>query len=198
LKPDARFPSKETTMNGTKIFGVALLAAGLGVGQAVAADLWLHVRVHGEKGADEAMVNLPIAMARNLAGMIPEETRTSHKVRVKDRDYSIADLRQAWHEVENGPDANYITVNDPTSRVKIGKRGNYLELRADDKVGSQDRVEARIPLPVVAALLSGSGDRLNVDAALEELTRFGEGELLTVTNDRETVRIWVDHTADAR
>jgi hypothetical protein len=185
-------------MNGTKIFGAALIAAGLGVGQAVAADLWLHVRVHGEKGADEAMVNLPISMARNLAGMIPEETRSSHKVRVKDKDYSIADLRQAWHEVENGPDANYITVNDPTSKVKIGKRGNYLELRADDKVGSQDRVEARIPLPVVAALFSGSGDRLNVDAALEELTHYGEGELLTVTNDRETVRIWIDHTADAR
>jgi hypothetical protein len=185
-------------MNGTKIFGVALLAAGLGVGQAVAADLWLHVKVHGEKGADEAMVNLPVSMARNLAGMIPEGARASHKVRVKDRDYSVADLRQAWREVENGPDANYITVNDQTSKVKIGKRGNYLELRADDKVGSQDRVEAKIPLPVVAALFSGSGDRLNVDAALEELTRFGEGELLTVTNDHETVRIWVDHTADAR
>lgn len=189
-------------MNGTKIFGAVLLAAGLGLGQAVAADLWLHVRVHGEKGAEkgaeDAMVNLPVAMARNLAGMIPEGARTSHKVRIKDQDYSIADLRQAWREVENGPDANYITVNDQTSKVKIGKRGNYLELRADDKAGSQDRVEAKIPLPVVAALFSGSGDRLNVDAALDELTRFGEGELLTVTNDHETVRIWVDHTADAR
>jgi len=186
-------------MNGTKIFGVALLAAGLGLGQAVAADLWLHVKVHGEKGnAEEAMVNLPVSMARNLAGMIPAEARASHKVRVKDQDYSIADLRQAWREVENGPDANYITVNDPTSKVKIGKRGNYLELHADDKVGSQDRVEAKIPLTVVAALFSGTGDRLNVDAALDELTRFGEGELLTVTNDKETVRIWVDHSADAR
>ena len=50
----------------------------------------------------------------------------------------------------------------------------------------------------MAALLSGSGDQLNVDAALDELARFGEGELLTVTGDDQTVRIWVDHASEAR
>ena len=50
----------------------------------------------------------------------------------------------------------------------------------------------------MAALLSGSGDQLNVDAALDELARFGEGELLTVTSDEETVRIWVDHASEGR
>jgi hypothetical protein len=187
-------------MNGTRIFGVALMAAGLAVGPAAAAatDLWLHVKVHGDKGAEEAMINLPIAMARNLAGMIPDDARTAGKVHVKDEDVSIAELRRAWREVQNGPDATYITVNDAQSKVKIGKRGDYLEMRAVDKGGKQENVEARIPLPVVAALFSGSGDQLNVEAALDELTRYGEGELLTVTGDDETVRIWVDHTADAR
>jgi hypothetical protein len=51
---------------------------------------------------------------------------------------------------------------------------------------------------VVAALLSGSGDELNVGAALEALVRRGEGELLTVNGDDETVRIWIDARSDRR
>lgn len=185
-------------MNGIKILGVALLAAGLSAGQAVAADLWIHVDVHGDKKGEEAKINLPLSMIHNLAGMIPEEARSSGRVHVKDHDYDVAELRRAWRELEHGPDATYLTVKDADSRVRIAKRGNYLELRATDRGGKEENVEARIPLPVMAALLSGSGDQLNVDAALDELARFGEGELLTVTSDEETVRIWVDHTSEAR
>jgi hypothetical protein len=191
-------------MNGTKLFGIArfaaaaLLAAGLNAGAARAADLWLHVDVHGDKGGEEAKINLPVSMIHNLAGMIPEETRSHGRVHVKDHDYDVAELRRAWRELEQGPDATYLTVNDPQSKVRIAKRGGYLELRATDHGGKAENVEAKIPLSVMAALLSGSGDQLNVDAALDELARFGEGELLTVTSDDETVRIWVDHASEAR
>jgi hypothetical protein len=129
--------------------------------------------------------------------MIPDEARNSRHFRVKDQDYDIADLRRAWRELRNGPDATYLKVNDADSKVRIAKRGDYLELRAADRGGKGETVEARIPLPVIAALLSGSGDELNLQAALEELARFGEGELLTVTGD-ETVRIWVDRESEGR
>jgi hypothetical protein len=199
--------TQEKTMNGTKPFGIArlaaaaLLAAGVATataGAARAADLWLHVDVHGDKGGDEAKINLPVSMIHNLAGMIPEETRSHGRIHVKDRDYDVAELRRAWREVQQGPDATYLTVNDPQSKVRIAKRGGYLELRATDRGGKAENVEAKIPLSVMAALLSGSGDQLNVDAALDELARFGEGELLTVTSDQETVRIWVDHASEGR
>jgi hypothetical protein len=186
-------------MNGTKSFGVMLIVAGLAAGPAAAADLWIHVKVHGSKNVEEVAINVPVSMARNLAGMVPEGTRQhSGRVRVKDHDYNLAELRRAWRELEHGPDATYLTVNDPDSKVRIGKRGDYLELRATDKAGKGENVEARIPLPVVAALLSGSGDELNVDAALDELARFGEGELLTVNSDEQTVRIWIDHASEGR
>ena len=191
-------------MNGTKLIRfarfatAALLAAGLNAGAARAADLWLHVDVHGDKGGDEAKINLPVSMIHNLAGMIPEETRSHGRVHVKDHDYDVADLRRAWRELQEGPDATYLTVNDPQSKVRIAKRGGYLELRATDRGGKAENVEAKIPLSVMAALLSGSGDQLNVDAALDELARLGEGELLTVTGDQETVRIWVDHASEGR
>jgi hypothetical protein len=44
----------------------------------------------------------------------------------------------------------------------------------------------------VSALFSSDGDELNFGAALEALSRRGEGELLTVNGNDETVRIWVD------
>ena len=146
IERDAHDSKRETTMNGTKAFGVALVAAGLAglaAGPATAADLWIHVRVHGDKGAEEVAVNVPVSMARNLAGMVPDDARRSGRVRVKDRDYSLAELRRAWRELENGPDATYLTVNDPNSKVRIGKRGDYLELRADRQGGQGGRTSRR-------------------------------------------------------
>jgi hypothetical protein len=185
-------------MNGKKLLGTALLTAALATSQAAAADLWIHIDVRGDRKGEMANINLPLSMVHNLSGMIPDEARKSRHFRVKDRDYDVADLRRAWRELRNGPDATYLTVNDADSKVRIAKRGDYLELRATDRGHKGETVEARIPLPVVAALLSGSGDELNLHAALEELARFGEGELLTVTGDDETVRIWVDHASEGR
>jgi hypothetical protein len=185
-------------MNAKQILGVALIAAGLAAGRAAAAaDLYVHVRVHGDKG-EEVMLNLPVSMVKSLSGMVPRDAAKSGRVHVHDRDYDVSDLRRAWRELQNGPDTTYLTVNDPDSKVRIAKRGDYLELRATERNGKKESVEAKIPLPVMAALLSGSGDELNVEAALEELARSGEGELLTVTGDDETVRIWVDRVAEGR
>ena len=186
-------------MSTTKILGGALLAAALTAGQAVAADLWIHVKVDGQKGRDERVsINLPLSMARNLSGRLSDDGHRRGRVRLHDHDYDVSDLRRAWREIERGPDANFITVKDPDSDVKIAKRGDYLEMRAVDRNGKREEVEARIPLPVVAALLSGDGDELNLDAALDELARHGQGELLTVHSDDETVRIWIDRDSEGR
>jgi hypothetical protein len=185
-------------MKAKQILGVALIAAGLAAGRAAAAaDLYVHVRVHGDKG-EEVALNMPVSMVRNLSGMIPDDAARNGRFRVHDKDYDVADLRRAWRELQNGPDATYLTVNDPESKVRIAKRGDYLELRATERNGKRENVEAKIPLAVVGALLSSSGDELNVEAALRELARHGEGELLTVTGDDETVRIWVDRSAEGR
>ncbi len=51
---------------------------------------------------------------------------------------------------------------------------------------------------MVDALLQGSGDRFDLAAAIAALARNGEGELVTVNGDHETVRMWVDGDAAAR
>ncbi len=184
-------------MNGTKILGgalIATLAITLTAGQAAAAaDLWIHVKVNGHKSKEERVsINMPLSMVRNLSGMVSDDDRHHGRVRIHDHDYNVSELRRAWQEIEHGPDANFITVKDPDSDVKIAKRGDYLEMRAVDHNGKREEVQARVPLPVVSALLSGEGDEINLDAAFQELARHGQGELLTVHSEDETVRIWID------
>ncbi|HEY4592446.1 MAG TPA: hypothetical protein VIJ61_08570, partial [Thermoanaerobaculia bacterium] len=70
------------------------------------------------------------------------------------------------------------------------------EMRAVERNGKREEVQARVPLPVVSALLSGNGDEINLEAAFEALARHGQGELLTVRSDDETVRIWIDQQSE--
>lgn len=182
-------------MNGKRIFGTALLAAALTTATATAADLWLHVKVDGgRRGTEKVEINMPLSMIESFAPMLQGRVRDDgrgHRVRIDDRDYDVAELRRIWRELEDGPDATYITVNEPDSKVRIAKRGSYLVMTAVERDDGEN-VEARIPIPVMGALLSGSGGGLDIAGALRELARFGEGELMTVTSDEETVRIWID------
>ena len=181
-------------MNGKKIFGMTLLAAGLAIGSASAADLWIHVKVDGGRHAEQAEINLPLAMVESFAPMLQGKVSGRNRVRLHDRDYDLDQLRRVWRQLEDEPDATYVTVNEPDSKLRIAKRGSYLVMTALDRREGEN-MEARIPVSVMGALLSGSGDGLDVGAALRELVRFGEGELMTVTSDEETVRIWIDDEA---
>jgi hypothetical protein len=132
-----------------------------------------------------------------IAQTISHRAHASGRVRVKDRDYSVAELRRVWRELELGPDATYVTINERDSKVRIAKQGLYLVMEADDRLQGEE-VQARIPLTVMRALLSGSGDELDFGAAIQALAREGAGELITVTGDDETVRVWVDAVPEGR
>lgn len=178
-------------MKRNRIFGMALLLAGLTLAPAAAADLWLRIEVNG-RGGEEVQMNLPFSM---VEAFVPDEIRSSGRLRFHDRDYDVAELRRIMRQLEDSPDTTFLMVNDPDSKVRIAKQGAYIVMNVLERAKG-DNVEARIPLTVMGALLSGSGDQLNISAALREMARFGEGELLTVTGTDETVRIWVDDRPD--
>jgi hypothetical protein len=181
-------------MNGKRIFGTALLAAALTTASAAAADLWLHLKVDGGKKGEQVEINMPLSMIESFAPMMKGKVKDGGRLRIDDRDYDVTELRRVWRELEDGPDATYVTVNEPDSKVRIAKKGSYLVMNAVESPGGErgENVEARIPISVVGALFSGADGELDVSAALRELARFGEGELMTVTSDDETVRIWID------
>lgn len=197
--------SKETIMNSKKIFGIALIAAGVTASAALAGsrstdDLWLHVKVHDSNEDSRVTINLPLSIIEKAGPMIPKEARTSGRIRFEDEDFTLAELREIWREVQRKPDATFVTVDDRDSKVRIAKRGSTLHVFAVDKGKGRgkEEVEIKIPVAVINALLSGNGEELNIGAAVQALARQGAGELVTVTGDDETVRIWVDDISEAR
>jgi hypothetical protein len=50
----------------------------------------------------------------------------------------------------------------------------------------------KLPGAVVEALLAGDGEELDLAGALRALARHGKGELISVADGDETVRIWID------
>lgn len=160
-------------------------------------DLWLHVNVQ-EAAGGRVHVNLPVAVVEKVGALVPADAHRSGHVRMGERDLSAAQLRDLWRSVKDGPDATYVTVDEKDSKVRVAKSGRYLLIRADDHAPRHSQVDVRVPVAVVEALLSGEGDELNVGAAFQALARQGEGELVTVDDEKDTVRIWVDGAAESR
>jgi hypothetical protein len=185
-------------MSWKTVLGVTLMVLGTAVAEAKT-DLWLHIKVREGDDGGRVNINLPLSVVEAATPMIPEEARHSGRLRVDDQDLSVADLRRIWREVQRQPDATFITVDDSNGRVRVARSGGYLLITAADQGRRHgERVEVRIPAAVVDALLSGADDRFNLAAALTALARNGEGELVTVDGDNETVRMWVDGNADGR
>ena len=65
-----------------------------------------------------------------------------------------------------------------------------IKVRGDR--GHPEKVDVKLPLPVVDALLSGPDDELNFVAAVRALKESGDGELVAVTDRSTVVRIWID------
>lgn len=179
-----------------------LVAAGLlvlGAGSAGAeSNLWLHVRVDGDHG-ERVSVNLPLSLVEKAIPMIPDEHLRDGEFVLDhhwggDHHLTIAELRELWNELKSTPDMTFVTVEDRDETVRVSKSDGYLRVHADE---SDETVEVRIPESVVDALLSGEGESLNIRAAIEALAAHGEGELVTVTEDNEQVRVWIDRSAEA-
>jgi hypothetical protein len=187
----------------SKTMAMAALAVGtLTLAAAAAAreparDLWLHINVH-EAAGGRVHVNLPIAVVEKAAALLPDDAHRSGRLRMGDHEMSAAQLRDLWRTVKDGPDATYVTVDEKDSKVRVAKSGRYLLIRADDAAPKRSQVDVRIPVSVIEALLSRNDDQLDVGAAIQALARQGEGELVTVDDDHDTVRIWVDAAAESR
>lgn len=177
------------------------MAAVVAAGPALAAsDLWLHIKVHEAESGERVTVNLPMSMVEKAAPLIPTEAKASGRIQFGDDEMTAQELRDLWRSVQESPDGVYVTSEGPHESVRVAKRGAYLEIDARKHRDGDRREDARIKVPVrvVEALLSAGGDELDVTAAIQALARHGAGELVTVTSERETVRIWVDGSAEAK
>ena len=169
------------------------LAAPLSRAAGTSSDKWLHVLVEGRNGkAETVRVNLPLSLAEKIVPIIQDEKLQKGRLKLGSEELSGIDLQKVWDTVRSSQDAEYVTVESEGQKIRVAKSGEYLLVKADESREKPSKVEVRIPLSVVDALLSGPRGELNLQAAIEALGATGDGDLVTVADDENDVRIWID------
>jgi hypothetical protein len=176
-------------------------------------DQWIHVRVDSKEANGETVrVNVPMEMAEKVLPAINHENLQSGKVRIDKAHLDDVDLRTLLDAVRTSKDGEYVTVQSNEENVRVAKSAGYLYIHvtekksgehhakhAESKEGAakvapteESKVEIKIPMKVVDALFSAGKDELDVVAALHALSSNGDTELVSVKDDENTVRVWID------
>jgi len=173
-------------------------------------EQWIHVRVESKEDHGETVrVNVPVEMAAKVLPAINKNNLHDGKVRIDSSRMNDVDLRTILDAVRSSRDGEYVTMQGSDNDVRVAKSAGYLYIHVTDKsagkkaaakdgkteaktAGHESKVEIKVPMKVVDALFSAGKDELDLVAALKALSAHGDMELVTVKDDENTVRIWVD------
>jgi len=176
-------------------------------------DRWLHVRVIDTNHKGETVrVNVPLEMAEKVLPAINKDRLHNGKVSIDGHNMDGVDLKALLEAVRSSKDGEYVTVQSNDNDVRVAKLAGYMVVhvtekgfkstksdksdkadKSDEKSYERSRVDVKIPMKVVEALLSAGKDELDVLAALRALSAHGgDTELVSVKSDDSTVRVWLD------
>lgn len=161
---------------------------------ASAHDRWLHVRVTNPASNEETVrVNVPLELAEKVLPTINKDRLHRGRVRFDDIDCHGVDLRALLDAVRTSKDGEFVTVQNKESDVRVAKRNGTLFVHVFEKNHpKRSEVEVKVPIRVVDALFSSGKDELDLVAALHALAAQGDTELVSVKDEENTVRVWLD------
>jgi len=157
-------------------------------------DRWLHVRVSNPGSKEETVrVNVPLELAEKVLPTINKDRLHSGKVKFDDIDCHGVDLKALVDAVRTSKDGEFVTVQNKDSDVRVAKQNGTLFVHVIEKNhAKRSQVEVKVPMRVVDALFSAGKDELDLVAALHALSSQGDTELVSVKDDENTVRVWLD------
>jgi hypothetical protein len=157
-------------------------------------ERWLHVRVISTNSKGETVrVNVPLELAEKVLPAIDHDRLHNGKVRVGCMDCDGVDVRTIFEAVRTSKDGEFVTVQSTEEDVSVMKKEGMLYVHVHDKnKPKHSQVEVKVPMKVVEALLSGSKDELDIAAGLHALASQGDVELVSVKDDENTIRVWLD------
>ncbi len=157
-------------------------------------ERWLHVRVISTNAKGETVrVNVPLELAEKVLPAIDHDRFHKGKVRIGCMDCDGVDVRTIFEAVRTAKDGEFVTVQSKDADVQVTKKDGHLLVHVHDKNRSKDsQVEVKVPMKVVEALLSGNKDELDIAAGLHALASQGDVELVSVKDDDNTIRVWLD------
>ena len=169
-------------------WGFALAAVAVGVvaprtAEARRGSRTLHVQVN-EEGGDEVSISVPVVFAKaalRIAGTLDME--------LEGEDVEVEEMREAWTALRESGESAVIDVKDGQDNVHIT---NAKGLVTVDVEGHDENVRIRVPEGAIDALLSGTGNKLDLAAALDALEDAHVGDIVYVEDGPDRVRIWID------
>jgi hypothetical protein len=175
-------------------FIVAALAAFLLVAAGASAqERWFHVVVNeGGEDAANVTINLPLALIETALKLIPTEVHEEMNIEFSEAGIDLEDLRDFWQEVSNSDDATFVTVESGDETVRVAKEGDFLVARTEQHTADGAQVDVRFPFAVLDALFAEGSESLDLAGAIRALADYTDGDIITVTDDNTSVRVWVD------
>lgn len=193
----------------------ASLAQEAGHSSSSTADRWIHVRVTSTDDKNETVkVNVPLDMAEKILPAINHDRLHNGKVTIDRADMQGVDVKTILDAVRTAKDGEFVTVQSRDNDVRVAKQAGFLLVYVTDKsdmnressakseaegkpnkmkAAGPHRVEVKVPMKVVDALFStGKPDELDVVAAIRALASTGDIDLVSVKDDDNTVRVWID------
>lgn len=164
--------------------------------RAIDDDQWLHITVNGDE--ETVRINLPLVTVAAVLPLIETDEFDRGHVRIEDVDLDNVDIKAILKELHKAKDGEYVTVEENDETVRIRKDGEFIHVDVREKRRRhEESVQVRIPVKVLDALTSGDDDQLDVLAAIEVLADYEGQDLITVNDDGETVRIWIDRKSSS-
>ncbi len=184
-------------MRSKLALGLLVLAmVATAVTPARAAESWLHIRVVERDGDGEQVnINVPLKLIESLLPLIQSDDDSGDvrlsggRIRFRHSELDDVDLRALLAAVRDAEDGEYVTISGRHENVRVAKEKGDLIINADER---DERVRVRMKMKIVEAMLKADEEELDLVAMVRALGEHGQGELVSVESDEETVRIWID------
>ncbi len=178
------------------VASVALAGAAV----ADSGNQWIHVRVeeNGPRG-EKVRVNLPLSMVASVLPNIDADDFRNGRIHFDGHDeWDARQVRAIWEAARTAPDGEFVVVEGHDEDVRVSREKGFLLIKVDEHGRRGSKVDIKVPVTVVDALLTGEDDELNILAAIEALGKHGNMDLVSVIDDDSHVRIWVDNDASGK
>ena len=174
----------------TKTLAILLYASLTLAGSARAAE-WIHVTID-KPGETQVKLQLPMSLAGTALALLGDQAKIDpSSIRVGNQDMDVVKLRETWKAVRAAGDAQFISIADEKSDVKVSTKSGSLFVDVKERAGGST-VRVSLPNEVVDALLSGEGNELAIDAALARLATSPKGDIVRIAGGPEQVRVWLE------
>lgn len=181
-----------------RVAGLGILLLVGGAALAAPAERYLHVKVDGSRTGEESVrVNVPLSLAEKVLPAINHERLQGGKIRLDQGEIENVDVRKVLEAVRDTRDGEFVTVDKGDDNIRVAKSKGFLLVKVREGNGSRSRVDVKVPMTVVDALLSGEQGTLDVGAALRALGQHGDEVLITVDDEHSSVRVWIDSKNEA-